>query len=89
MYVDEATTVLAAGYARLRDNAHPDPYIIPYMPGGSLFMRNSPPPLAGIFPDGIPDDVDQYVVYLSNSMKYVAIIITIIMNNILCYNLLL
>ena len=24
---------------------HPDPYVKPYMPGGSKFMRNPPPPL--------------------------------------------
>ena len=23
---------------------HPDPYIVPYMPGSSKFMRNPPPP---------------------------------------------
>lgn len=29
---------------RLVANTHPDPYIQPYMPGGSKFMRNPPPP---------------------------------------------
>ena len=29
-----------------------DRYCIPYMPGGSLFMRNPPPPLEVCFPDG-------------------------------------
>jgi NADH dehydrogenase (ubiquinone) 1 beta subcomplex subunit 9 len=24
--------------------AHPDPYVVPWMPGGSKFMRNPPPP---------------------------------------------
>ena len=28
----------------------------PYMPGGSKFMRNPPPPLRAIFPEGIPDE---------------------------------
>jgi hypothetical protein len=28
----------------------------PYMPGGSKFMRNPPPPLRAIFPDGIPSE---------------------------------
>ena len=28
----------------------------PYMPGGSKFMRNPPPPLRAIFPDGIPEE---------------------------------
>ena len=29
---------------KLIDNFHPDPYIIPWMPGGSKFMRNPTPP---------------------------------------------
>lgn len=29
-------------------------WINPYMPGGSKFMRNPPPPLRAIFPEGIP-----------------------------------
>jgi len=33
-------------------NSHPDPYCVPFMPGGSLFMRNPPPPLEVCFPDG-------------------------------------
>jgi hypothetical protein len=45
------------GKAELFDNTHPDPYCVPYMPGGSLFMRNPPPPLSICFPDGnIPAD---------------------------------
>jgi NADH dehydrogenase (ubiquinone) 1 beta subcomplex subunit 9 len=31
--------------AELHVFAHPDPYTIPYMPGGSKFMRNAPPSL--------------------------------------------
>jgi len=50
---------LQKGQDRLSQNTHPDPYIMPYMPGGSLFMRNSPLPLEAVFPDGIPDDVSQ------------------------------
>jgi hypothetical protein len=41
-------------YQELFDNAHPDPYVNPHMPGGSSFMRNSPPPLEVAFPTGIP-----------------------------------
>jgi NADH dehydrogenase (ubiquinone) 1 beta subcomplex subunit 9 len=55
----EAAELLKQGQAKLAANVHPDPYIMPYMPGGSLFMRNSPLPLEAIFPDGIPADVDQ------------------------------
>lgn len=42
---------------RLFARTHPDPYIAAYMPGGSLFMRNAPPPLALVYPDGIPEGV--------------------------------
>ena len=43
--------------AELLANSHPDPYCVPYMPGGSLFMRNPPPPIEVCFPDGnIPAD---------------------------------
>mmetsp|Transcript_23572 Transcript_23572/g.43323 ORF Transcript_23572/g.43323 Transcript_23572/m.43323 type:complete len:84 (+) Transcript_23572:557-808(+) len=40
------------GKAELFEFTHPDPYCVPYMPGGSLFMRNPPPPLEICFPDG-------------------------------------
>ncbi len=42
------------GRERLVANTHPDPYIAPYMPGGSLFMRNPAIPLEVMFPHGIP-----------------------------------
>jgi NADH dehydrogenase (ubiquinone) 1 beta subcomplex subunit 9 len=45
------------GNERLAQYTHPDKYTIPYMPGGSKFMRNAPPPLEVCFPDGIPEDV--------------------------------
>jgi len=44
--------------AKLVEYAHPDPYCIPGMPGGSLFMRNPPLPLDVCYPDGdMPDNV--------------------------------
>lgn len=47
--------------AELFESTHPDPYCVPYMPGGSLFMRNPPPPLSICFPDGdIPEDAPKY-----------------------------
>jgi len=55
----EAIQLLKEGQEKLAANVHPDPYIIPYMPGGSLFMRNSPLPLEAIYPDGIPEAVNQ------------------------------
>jgi oligopeptide transport system substrate-binding protein len=35
---------------------HPDNYVVPYMPGGSKFMRNPPPPLRAVFPQGVPPE---------------------------------
>ena len=47
--------------AELFEFSHPDPYCVPFMPGGSLFMRNPPPPLSICFPDGdYPDDAPMY-----------------------------
>ena len=31
---------------------HPDPYVVACMPGGTLYMRNPPPPLSVCFLDG-------------------------------------
>jgi NADH dehydrogenase (ubiquinone) 1 beta subcomplex subunit 9 len=42
---------------RLAAQTHPDPYIYPYMPGGSLFMRNPAIPIEALYPDGIPEGV--------------------------------
>mmetsp|Transcript_5357 Transcript_5357/g.8932 ORF Transcript_5357/g.8932 Transcript_5357/m.8932 type:complete len:155 (-) Transcript_5357:246-710(-) len=44
--------LLREAKAELFEFTHPDPYCVPYMPGGSLFMRNPPPPLEICFPDG-------------------------------------
>lgn len=35
---------LEKGEAKLKDMLHPDPYIEPYRPGGSLYARNPPFP---------------------------------------------
>ena len=38
-------------------------YVIPFMPGGSKFMRNPPPPMSVCFPDGnLPADAPRYTV---------------------------
>eukprot|EP00924_Labyrinthula_sp_SR-Ha-C_P016043 snap_masked-scaffold_4-processed-gene-17.33-mRNA-1 protein AED:0.00 eAED:0.00 QI:0/-1/0/1/-1/1/1/0/141 len=43
--------------AKLKDMAHPEPYIIPWMPGGSKFMRNpTPPPEVVYAGEEIPED---------------------------------
>lgn len=54
--LDSALTkrLMQEAYAELEKFAHPDPYVHPHMPGGSSFMRNSPPPLEVCFPSGIP-----------------------------------
>eukprot|EP00981_Chlorochromonas_danica_P010791 scaffold3412_cov171-Ochromonas_danica.AAC.9 len=52
---------------RLDARRHPDPYIVAYMPGGTLFMRNSPPPLSVVYPDGIPEGVSQRLVNIDMS----------------------
>lgn len=36
---------------------HPDRYVVNYMPGGTLYMRNPPLPLHVCYPNGIPEDV--------------------------------
>jgi hypothetical protein len=46
------------GLDKLVEYTHPDPYTLPTMPGGSKFMRNPPPPLSAVFPDGIPEDMN-------------------------------
>jgi NADH dehydrogenase (ubiquinone) 1 beta subcomplex subunit 9 len=38
----EIERLLVKGEARLKDYEHPDPYIVPYRPGGSMFARNPP-----------------------------------------------
>ena len=36
---------------------HPDVYVVPWMPGGSKFMRNPPLPVESCFEGEIPEDV--------------------------------
>jgi NADH dehydrogenase (ubiquinone) 1 beta subcomplex subunit 9 len=43
------------GKQRLQEKIHPDPYIAPYMPGGTLFMRNPAFPMELLYPHGIPE----------------------------------
>lgn len=39
---NEIERLLRHGEARLKELEHPDPYIVPYRPGGSMFARNPP-----------------------------------------------
>jgi NADH dehydrogenase (ubiquinone) 1 beta subcomplex subunit 9 len=38
---------------------HPDQYVLPWMPGGSMFMRNPPIPMSVVYPHG-PGEGDEY-----------------------------
>uniref|UniRef100_A0A7S2EN98 NADH dehydrogenase [ubiquinone] 1 beta subcomplex subunit 9 n=1 Tax=Trieres chinensis TaxID=1514140 RepID=A0A7S2EN98_TRICV len=52
-----AARLLGEGKEELYQFTHPDPYCVPWMPGGSLFMRNPPLPMDICFPDGdYPED---------------------------------
>jgi hypothetical protein len=58
---NKTTHTQKEGKAELFEYSHPDPYCVPFMPGGSLFMRNPPPPMSICFPDGnLPDDAPRY-----------------------------
>jgi len=58
-----AARLLEDGQDELYNNLHPDIYKIPYMPGGSSFMRNPPLPMSVCFPDGdYPKDAPMYEV---------------------------
>lgn len=48
------TRLMREAREKIVAQTHPDPYIQPFMPGGSLFMRNPAIPLEAIYPDGIP-----------------------------------
>jgi len=39
---NEIERLLRNGEARMKEYEHPDPYIVPYRPGGSMFARNPP-----------------------------------------------
>ncbi len=53
----KARRLIREAQEKLVEQTHPDPYIQPYMPGGSLFMRNPAIPLEALFPEGIPEGV--------------------------------
>ncbi|KAK9829644.1 hypothetical protein WJX72_007056 [[Myrmecia] bisecta] len=40
--VNQRERLLVKGQEKLREFQHPDPYIVPYRPGGSLYARNPP-----------------------------------------------
>ncbi|CAI5988832.1 unnamed protein product [Closterium sp. NIES-65] len=41
---DRIDRLLAAGEAKLKENQHPDPYLVPWVYGGSKYARNPPFP---------------------------------------------
>jgi len=59
----KAALLLEEGQDELFANLHPDIYKNPYMPGGSMFMRNPPLPMNICFPDGnYPADAPKFEV---------------------------
>ncbi|CAL5220140.1 g2098 [Coccomyxa viridis] len=42
--VGQIGRLIQKGQAKLQEYQHPDPYIVPYYPGGSLYARNPPFP---------------------------------------------
>jgi NADH dehydrogenase (ubiquinone) 1 beta subcomplex subunit 9 len=66
-----ASRLLQEGRDELFYYTHPDPYKVPFMPGGTKFMRNPPLPISICFPDPktIPADAPRYT--LNPDMSYV------------------
>jgi hypothetical protein len=58
---DDATInrLLREAQEKLDLQTHPDKYIHPAMPGGSLFMRNPAIPLEALYPDGVPEGMSK------------------------------
>ncbi|CAM9873458.1 unnamed protein product [Ectocarpus sp. 6 AP-2014] len=52
-----AKALMRGAYKMIDEHVHVDRYIRPYMPSGSSFMRNPPPPLEACYPLGVPDEV--------------------------------
>jgi hypothetical protein len=54
------------GQDELFSRTHPDPYRVNYMPGGTKFMRNPPPPIEACFNldegEKLPHDAPTYTV---------------------------
>lgn len=49
--------LLKAAEDELYSWMHPDPYVCPHMPSGTLYMRNAPVPLVAIYGDKLPEGV--------------------------------
>lgn len=54
---EDTKALMEAAYKKIEDYVHVDRYIRPYMPSGSQFMRNTPPPLETCYPHGVPQSV--------------------------------
>jgi len=44
---------------KLLTHSHPDKYILPWMPGGTLFMRNPPLPFDVVFAGHVPEGLHE------------------------------
>ena len=51
----QAVKLCREAQEELEAHTHPDQYVLPWMPGGSMFMRNPPIPLSVVYPEGIPE----------------------------------
>ncbi|PSC68932.1 NADH dehydrogenase [ubiquinone] 1 beta subcomplex subunit 9 [Micractinium conductrix] len=62
---------LEKGEARLREHLHPDPYIVPYRPGGSLYARNPPFDPSALCHDNSMADywTPQYTAFIASGLK--------------------
>ncbi|KAJ8609956.1 hypothetical protein CTAYLR_008087 [Chrysophaeum taylorii] len=54
----KAALLLKKGEELLKEYTHPDPYVNPAMPGGSLYMRNAPQPLEVVYDGHVPEGED-------------------------------
>jgi NADH dehydrogenase (ubiquinone) 1 beta subcomplex subunit 9 len=56
-----AKFLLRKAHEKMAEYTHPDPYVVNYMPGSTLYMRNPPLPLSVCYPNGIPEEVQKEV----------------------------
>ena len=55
----QAASLIEAGEKWMYERSHPDRYCTPWMPGGSKFMRNPPPPFS--ICDDVPEGATPWI----------------------------
>lgn len=55
----KAEVLLKKGEEAVAEFTHPDPYVNPYMPGGTLYMRNPPVPLFAVHNGHLAEGVEE------------------------------